>query len=630
MKLRLRAETARGLAIVLVLATGLPGCLLNGNPRVFRVDEDDNGLYAPRKADWLNPTDVVHRRATDAVSPEREDTFAIMLNEAFFKYLPDVFGVNEAVLVFEFTEEGRDGQEESITKVIGPLHRVADGGYSSTIGTYLYGPKYMQGDALRVHISVIEVDADERDDSTAILDFVGDAAAQLSDPVTAAEIAFAKEVAKTLVDLNQNDMVMECDVTFVPYDEQTWNFYEDESGRGNGTFIPLRTGTWGVIKQEAEHVTRSYFSMTRSIPWGEVSFWSWRTAANALTSIGTVLADLAFTPLVLLNRTFGDYPDGASLAAIEPDGSGRLYDDGYSIALHPESKWIVWDGGVKEDGGSSTDNADVIYALYESKSWLTFEIVRGGDPTTWEFRKALAPLEEEVENMLKRSTVAETLNSHRSAVLEAAMAFEKTVAEIEAAKTRTVFSLRVPTEPYLFATGAALPIEVVHPKNQRFAISVVPGDENQAPFNEVPTSTPDTSTFTLGTANAPTAGTYAIQFHYASDSGKAISEGLDFTVVPAWTPANVTAVPDIMSGTAWLQGTDLVITGVDDYLELIDSVTVFYTAPSVGARHFQADDGLTIDIDAGRVSLASPGFDIGTATRIEFHMKHDLPTVTVP
>lgn len=405
--------TGRTWGLLVFVWAGLAACQLDGDARFFRADEN-GALRPPWSGDWKDSSDVVRRSPNGATDAYREDTFAIAFGDGFFKYLPDTTGVNEVVILLEFTEEGRMEENESIAKVLGPFRRKADGTHSSTVGTYVYGPKVMQGDALRMRIQVIEVDSEERNDTTALLDFLGETASALADPVTKAEIALVKEIGKTLSDLNQNDILLEYEVTFVPYDQNVWERYTNADGKGNGISIPLRAGTWGIIKQENEHWTRSFFTRTAAVEWD----WGWRTPASFLTAAGAVIADLIVAPVALFSRTFLDVPDRSSLRPIqlvsEPTTNGvarvhRYKDDGMELDL------------VRDDQRIHVANGENLIP-YTSKTWLTFQIIRGGDPTTWQFRRALAPLEETVADLLKQSTVADVLNARKQAVVDAARA----------------------------------------------------------------------------------------------------------------------------------------------------------------------------------------------------------------
>ncbi|MFC6574730.1 hypothetical protein ACFQDJ_28330 [Pseudomonas brassicacearum] len=69
------------------------------------------------------------------------DVFAVYLTDAYFKYLKDLGGVNEVVIVAEFTEVGGENKSETVTKVLGPYLGVADNAKPNLLNKLLYGPK---------------------------------------------------------------------------------------------------------------------------------------------------------------------------------------------------------------------------------------------------------------------------------------------------------------------------------------------------------------------------------------------------------------------------------------------------------------------------------------------------------
>ena len=123
-----------------------------------------------------------------------DDTVTFVMNDAFFKYLPDLGGSNEVVLIFTFSEGPKHGEDNELVKIIGPMKNQADGAFSSAVHHVSYGPKPVDGTSLRVKIQVIEFDADENYGATKMLDFIGDLASSLTlaDPVTSGEIKLAK------------------------------------------------------------------------------------------------------------------------------------------------------------------------------------------------------------------------------------------------------------------------------------------------------------------------------------------------------------------------------------------------------------------------------------------------------
>lgn len=101
--------------------------------------------------------------------------------------------------------------------MLGPYLGVADGANPPILNKLLYGPKKLDSDHLSMKLTVLEYDQGENEDTAAFLDFIGSASKTLSlaNPVTAAEQVFAKEVAKSLLALNKDDVVMQIDMDMV-------------------------------------------------------------------------------------------------------------------------------------------------------------------------------------------------------------------------------------------------------------------------------------------------------------------------------------------------------------------------------------------------------------------------------
>ncbi len=185
------------------------------------------------------------------------DVFAVYLTDAYFKYLKDLGGVNEVVIVAEFTEVGGENKSETVTKVLGPYLGVADNAKPNLLNKLLYGPKKLESDHLSMKLTVLEYDQGENEDSAAFLDFIGSASKTLSlaNPITAAEQVFAKEVAKSLLALNKDDIVLQIDVDLVAGPD-------DEAVEDNGSVLALRPGNYVLINQERCAPTNCYFYLT--------------------------------------------------------------------------------------------------------------------------------------------------------------------------------------------------------------------------------------------------------------------------------------------------------------------------------------------------------------------------------
>lgn len=285
------------------------------------------------------------------------DVFAVYLTDAYFKYLKDAGGVSEVVIVAEFTEVGGEEKSATVTKILGPYLGVADNSKPQLLNKLLYGPKKLESDHLSMKLTVLEYDQGENEDSAAFLDFIGSASRTLSlaNPITAAEQVFAKEVAKSLLALNKDDVVLQIDMDMVagPGD----GFLED-----NDSVLALDPGNYVLINQERCAPTNCYFYLTDR-----------GNKENPLAWLGDTLM---LVPTAM-RRGWSDTPDGVSLEGIK---AGEI-----EYANH----------GLQKIGTNET---------FADKTWLSFAIRKGGDDVLWGRRRALIEAEKAVQYINKQET----------------------------------------------------------------------------------------------------------------------------------------------------------------------------------------------------------------------------------
>lgn len=308
----------------------------------------DGDIFSADKAGAINKPDS---------NGNGGDVFAIYLTDAYFKYLKDLGGVNEVVIVAEFTEVGGENKSETVTKVLGPYLGVADNSKPQLLGKLLYGPKKLESDHLSMKLTVLEYDQGENEDSAAFLDFIGSASKTLSlaNPITAAEQVFAKEVAKSLLALNKDDVVLQIDVDMVAGPD-------DEALDDNGSILALKPGNYVLINQERCAPTNCYFYLTNR-----------GNKENPLAWLGDTLM---LVPTAM-RRGWTDTPDGTSLEDIK---AGEI-----EYANH----------SLQKTGTNET---------FADKTWLSFAIRKGGDDVLWGRRRALIEAEKAVQYINRQET----------------------------------------------------------------------------------------------------------------------------------------------------------------------------------------------------------------------------------
>lgn len=293
------------------------------------------------------------------------DVFAVYLTDAYFKYLRDVGGVNEVIIVVEFTEVGGEDKSATVTKVLGPYLGVADNSRPPLLSKLLYGPKKLESDHLSMKLTVLEYDQGENEDTAAFLDFIGSASKTLSlaNPITAAEQVFAKEVAKSLLALNKDDVVMQIDMDMVAGPD-------DGAGEGNGSVLMLQPGNYVLINQERCSPTNCYFYVTDR-----------GNKENPLAWLGDTLM---LVPTAM-RRGWSDTPDRASLGEIKPGDIDYLHHS------------------LRNSGNNEP---------FTDKTWLSLAIRRGGDDVLWGRRRALIEAEKAIQYINKQETSAMLKNAN--------------------------------------------------------------------------------------------------------------------------------------------------------------------------------------------------------------------------
>ncbi|WMJ02441.1 hypothetical protein RBU55_13025 [Pseudomonas chlororaphis subsp. aurantiaca] len=374
-----RFVLARDLRILPVLAT----CLLlvscisvpTGTTQVYRKSDAAKPATPPvasaagtvvfNKTLFRNVVDphlTIRKAGTDKTNA---DVFAIYLSDGYFKYLKDLGGVNEVVVVAEFTETSAGNDSDTVTRVLGPYFGVSDKASTPFLNKLLYGPKTLDADHLNMRLTVIEYDQGENQNSAAFLDFIQSVTQTLSlaNPVTASEQAFAKEIAKSLLSLNKDDVVMEIDINF------TGNAGQLSNMDHNGSYIPLNVGDYVLINQEHCVPANCYLQMTNE---GH----SW----NPFAWIG----DIAMLVPTAIRRGWADTPDGPSLAEIKSDDLDYV---DHKLTKKPP---------VQQAGAPVPEPE-----FFVDKTWLALSIVKGGDASLWQKRKLLTQAETSIQKMIK-------------------------------------------------------------------------------------------------------------------------------------------------------------------------------------------------------------------------------------
>lgn len=354
----------RRLLVGIVLMALLSGCISvpTGTTRVYKNHKGANGTVT--FDDTLFTQSIKNmptiRKAPAGPDKSGADVFAVYLSDGYFKYLKDMAGVNEVVVVAEFTETSAGEESDTVTRVLGPYFGVADNANTPFMNKLLYGPKTLDSDHLNMKLTVIEYDQGENENSAAFLDFIQSVSQTLSlaNPVTAAEQAFAKEIAKSLLRLNKDDVVMEIDINF------TADAGELKKQTVNGSYIPLSVGDYVLINKEHCAPANCYFQMSDKEEPYNVFAW---------------IGDAVLLVPTAMRRAWTDTPDRASLKDID----GEALD------------------GIRFQNQQLLNSKDGKLTPYTDKTWLALSIVKGGDASLWQKRKLLSQAERSIQGLIK-------------------------------------------------------------------------------------------------------------------------------------------------------------------------------------------------------------------------------------
>jgi hypothetical protein len=363
------------LLLFIVLCSLLCGCTAStGDISIYSVDSAKNLTSPLVTAKELYSADGMIYKTDETHALNGDDTFSIYLTDTYLRYLPDIGGDNEVLIVAEFEEVVTGTSSDTITKILGPYDSIADATKAPFFHKALYGPKRMESDLLSLKLKIYEYDLDENDKAGSIIDFIAAAgeALSLSNPVTTEEIKVAKEIAKSVTGTNDNDLVFQLDLDFV-----AGNSLYEHSGNNNVNVLPLKAGEIVLIKKEVCAIGRcyDYFSKEEGI----------RNPVGYAT-------DILLSPITAMTIGLTDTPTGSSLSDVEPQ------------TLEVRSEGLVHKSKSDEKSDEKSDGSTDKLNYFTDKTWLRLSILKGGDPELWEKRKLLYPIEAEINGLLKSSS----------------------------------------------------------------------------------------------------------------------------------------------------------------------------------------------------------------------------------
>ena len=226
--------------------------IITGEPLLYGI--------APTTGQMLD-RDTPDIANTNLVTPHKGEIIALVLNNAFIKYLKEI-GSPHVLLYTQVFDDGTDNPETAVTKVLYNERNSPQGVNLGLADRVLYGPTPFKGFPLRVKLFIVELDKEQKELASKIIDAIGTTAATAK-PEAAPAIEVAVRIAKFLNAMNEDDFELRFDLTLYPVSTigkaSTGDVVLDKKGEPTQrqakelTMVSLlRTGLYAVIKRELE------------------------------------------------------------------------------------------------------------------------------------------------------------------------------------------------------------------------------------------------------------------------------------------------------------------------------------------------------------------------------------------
>ncbi|MDF0666304.1 MAG: hypothetical protein P0119_09590 [Nitrospira sp.] len=262
------------LLITLLLAACSNQHIITGEPLVYGIGPPNQGQMLDR-----DTTDTTN---TTSVTPHKGEIISLVLNNAFIKYLKEV-GSPHVLVYAQVFDDGTDNVDTAVTKVLYNERNSPAGVNLGLADRVLYGPTPFKGFPLRIKLAIVELDKEEKELASKIIDTVGTTAAAAK-PEAAPAIVVAVDIAKAINAMNEDDFELRFDMTLYPVSAigkaSTGNDALDKVHepvqRHDKTVTmvsPLRTGSYAIMKRELEErfTTWKRFSKLMDAPRPEAS-----------------------------------------------------------------------------------------------------------------------------------------------------------------------------------------------------------------------------------------------------------------------------------------------------------------------------------------------------------------------
>lgn len=464
---------------VLLLSVVIGVCVSCSAPlgtQSLHKKDSDGSLVSPWHAANINMDNLIQKTTLENKNSGK-DHFAIYLTDAYFKYLPDFGSTNEVIVVMEFVETVNGTEEDKVVKILGPYKHLSDKSMAPFMNKLVYGPKRLESSHLTLKLTVLEYDQEENKNTADLFDFIASSAdaLALADPITMAERKVTKEIAKSLLSLNKDDVILSVDMDFVGGDKGLLRKTNDLT-----QVLPLQAGEFFLVKQEACSIGKCF------------SFFSGK---NDYNPVGYIADGVMAIPVALM-RGLTDTPDNAALQ--EFNSADAKIEHGRPVLT----------------SSSSSSSSSEPSKVFNDKTWLRFNVVQGGDPSEWDVRKKMSSVDQAFYQLLQKKG-----NLESDSFNEAIKSLQDARAEVN--KVKAVIEV---TEPQVYGNDVYLLSTKTTPQLcVRFPAGATVVAVNLLTVPPLP-ATPQIRTLTLSAAT-PQNQCYALQ-----DGGKTTLDKGDYSV----------------------------------------------------------------------------------------------------
>lgn len=245
------------LLLLLLLVTPLlvacpPQSLITGEPLVYGV-HPNTGQVLDR--------DTPNMENANLVTPHKGEIITLVLNNAFIKYLKEM-GSPHVLVYAQVFDDGTDNPDTAVTKVLYNERNSPEGVNLGLADRVLYGPTPFKGFPLRIKLAIVELDKEQKELASKIIDAVGTTAAAAK-PEAAPAITVAVGIAKAINAMNEDDFELRFDMTLYPVSaigkasigNDALDKIHEPVQRHDKTVTmvsPLRTGSYAIMKRELE------------------------------------------------------------------------------------------------------------------------------------------------------------------------------------------------------------------------------------------------------------------------------------------------------------------------------------------------------------------------------------------